>query len=89
MPGDRKLGVAGFLEKSGGRNFEATVGPHGVAGVPAGTTLGRLVLGENWKLSGLPVMMLKGRPEATSRIGAKVQLLKKLLAKPAPESFPL
>ncbi len=47
------------------------------------------MLGENWKLSGLPVMMLNGRPEATSRIGAKVQLLKKRLAKPEPESFPL
>jgi len=72
-----------------GEKLDATVGPQGVAAVPAGTTLGRLVLGENWKLSGLPVMILNGRPEATSRMGAKVQLLKKWLAKPEPESFPV
>ena len=30
----------------------------------AATTLGRPVLGENWKLSALPVMMLKGLPDA-------------------------
>src|SRR5215813_686973 len=55
----------------------------------AGTTLGRLVLGENWKLSALPVRMLNGRPEATARIGANVQLLKILLARLLPLSFPV
>jgi len=50
---------------------------------------GQELLGENWKLSGLPVMMLKGRPEATSMMGAKVQLLSSLLAKPSPEILPV
>src|SRR5207247_2602616 len=72
-----------------GENLDAMVGPQGVAGAPAGTTFGRPVLGENWKLSGLPVMMLNGRPEANSISGATVQLLNKRRAKPSPESFPV
>src|SRR5258708_30052801 len=50
-----------------GDTFEAT-------GVPqAGSTkvFGRPVRDDNWKLLPLPVMMLKGRPEATSTNGAK------------------
>src|SRR4051794_2022345 len=72
-----------------GEKVEVTVGPHGFGAVPGFTTFGLPVLGENWKLSGLPVMMLKGRPEATSMIGAKVQLLSSLLAKPSPEILPV
>ena len=50
--------------------------------------LGRPVREDSWRLSPLPVMMLKGRPEATSSSGAKVQSLKNLLTKPLPLSFP-
>ena len=78
MSARRKLDVAGFLEKSGGRKASKPLSVRKEWQAFPGTTFGRLVLGENWKLSGLPVMMLNGRPEAISRIGAKVQLLKKL-----------
>src|SRR5437763_1628491 len=88
-PGAAKIAKQGSWKNPVGENFEATVGPHGLSGVPEGTTLGRPVLGENWKLSGLPVRMLNGRPEAISTIGATVQLLKNLLAKLSPESLPL
>src|SRR5437660_1269992 len=67
----------GSWKKPVGENFEGTGAPHPTFGAPAGTTFGRPVLGENWKLSGLPVMMLNGRPEANSISGATVQLLSK------------
>src|SRR6266403_5765653 len=51
--------------------------------------LGRPVSEDNCRLSPLPVMMLKGRPEPNSIRGANVQLLKNLLAKPSPESLPV
>src|SRR5438477_7386047 len=79
----------GSWKKPVGENFEGTGAPHPTFGAPAGTTFGRPVLGENWKLSGLPVMMLNGRPEATSIIGAIVQSLKKRLANESPPNLPL
>src|ERR1700724_1912781 len=72
-----------------GEYFEATgLNPHRLSGVPEGTTLGRPVREDNWRLSPLPVRMLNGRPEPNSIRGATVQLLKSLLAKPSPLSLP-
>jgi len=73
-----------------GENLEGTVAyPQLFVGVPAATTLGRLVSEDNWRLSPPLVMMLKGRPELNSIWGANVQLLKSLLAKPLPLSLPV
>ena len=57
----------------------------------AGSTVvfGRLVSDESWRLSPLPVRMLKGRPEEISSNGAKVQSLSIFLAKPLPPTFPV
>src|ERR1700730_11747865 len=70
--------------------FEATaLLPQPSIGVPEGTTLGRPVREDNWRLSPLPVMMLNGRPEPNSIRRANVQLLKNLLAKLSPPSLPV
>src|SRR5581483_11899369 len=73
-----------------GENCEATVVlPQSEVGVPPGTMIGRPVSGENWKLSALPVMMLNGRPEEISMMGAMVQSLHNLRAKPLVPTLPL
>ncbi len=61
-----------------GETFDVTAVPQ------AGLTkvLGRLVRDDNWKLSPVPVMILKGRPDANSTKGAKVQSLRNLVANP-------
>src|SRR4029077_1644770 len=68
-----------------GEYFDLYVGPQ--AGLIV--VFGRPVSEESWRLSPLPVMMLNGRPEETSSSGATVQLLKNLLTKPLPPSFPV
>src|SRR5579863_5891524 len=52
----------------------------------AGSTVvfGRPVRDDSCRLSPLPVMMLKGRPEETSMMGAKVQSLRNFPLKPLP-----
>src|SRR5712692_7794341 len=75
--GSCKVPVGEYLEGMGGPQAGLTV------------VLGRPVSDDNCKLSPLPVMMLNGRPELNSTKGAKVQLLKSLLAKPSPESLPV
>src|SRR5579862_448665 len=73
-----------------GEYLEATVGyPHAFVGVPEGTMSGRGPLESNWKLSLAPVRMLNGLPEATSIMGATVQLLKNFDEKLSPPSLPL
>src|SRR5271154_3818441 len=70
-----------------GEYLDATTGPQ--AGLPAPvTTFGRAELGANWKFVLSPVMIRNGRPDATSTMGANVQLLKNFLAKPSPLNFP-
>src|SRR5260221_8979985 len=71
--GSWKTPVGEYLELTGA--FPAVV--------HAGFTkvLGRPVSEDSCRLLPLPVMMLKGRPEAKSTSGAKVQLLKNLLRK--------
>src|SRR6266446_5732353 len=73
-----------------GENLDWTTGLCTIS-VHAGVSkvLGRPVSEDNCRLSPLPVMILKGRPELNSMRGAKVQLLKSLLAKPSPESLPV
>src|SRR5437763_7808323 len=63
-----------------GEYFVEYTGPH--AGFTA--VLGRPVNDESCILSPLPVMMLNGRPEFTSTIGANVQSLISFLPNPPP-----
>src|SRR5579864_5347035 len=79
----------GSWKKPVGENLDGTAGPQPRSGAPADTMLGRPVSGENWKLSGLPVRMLNGLPEAISMIGATVQSLNKRLTKLFPPNLPL
>src|SRR5271163_1797602 len=84
-----KLRMQGSWKTPVGEYFELTgLFPRAVH---AGFTkvLGRPVSEDNCRLSPLPVMMLKGRPELSSIRGARVQLLKNLLAKPLPPSLPV
>src|ERR1043166_6586615 len=85
IPPAAKTAKQGSPKEPLGEKRDGTEEPQGVP-APAETTFGRPVLGENWKLSGLPVMMLNGLPEETSTNGATVPLLKNLLAKLSPES---
>src|SRR5579864_60882 len=90
VPPAAKSPKHGSWKKPVGENLDATAGsPQALGGVPAATTFGRPVSGENWKLSGLPVRMLNGRPDATSIIGAIVQSLKRRLANESPPNLPL
>src|SRR5580704_9273472 len=80
MQGSWKSPVGEYLELTGLFPIE----------VQAGLTkvLGRPVRDDNCRLSPLPVMMLKGRPELNSIMGEKVQSLKNLRTKPLPLSLP-
>jgi hypothetical protein len=72
-----------------GENFDgAAVSPQLVV-APAAAVFGRSVGVLKSKLRSSPVMMLNGRPEAISKMGAIVQPEKNLLAKPLPPSVPL
>src|ERR1700731_2364965 len=70
-----------------GENLDATSGPQPGFPPPV-TTFGRAAVGANWKFVLSPVMIRNGRPEATSMMGATVQLLKNFLANPSPPSLP-
>src|SRR5580704_2966419 len=71
-----------------GENLDATTGPQPSLAAEAVTTFGRAEVGANWKFVLSPVMIKNGRPDATSTMGATVQLLRNFLAKPSPPSFP-
>src|SRR5215470_18517291 len=80
-----KLKRHGSWKTPVGENREDTDSPH------AGLTnvFGRTVKDESCRLLPFPVMMLKGRPEANSTSGAKVQSLRNLLPNPSPPTRPV
>src|ERR1700722_8881842 len=71
-----------------GEYLELTAGKPSAVHPGLTKVFGRPVSDESCKLSPSLVMMLKGRPLATSMMGAKVQSLKNFPAKPSP-IFPL
>src|SRR5215467_5947343 len=77
VPPAAKTAKHGSWKKPVGENREGTAGPQPTLGAFPDTIFGRPVSGENWKLSGLPVRILNGLPEATSMMGASVQLLRR------------
>ena len=68
----------------GEKREEAATSPQALMGVPAGTIRGRSVGVLKSKLRSSPEIMLKGRPDTASMIGATVQSLKNFLTKPFP-----
>src|SRR5579871_1468023 len=84
-----KFSMQGSWNTPVGDAFEVTgVFP---SAVHAGLTnvFGRPVSDESCRLSPLAVMMLYGRPDATSIRGANVQLLRNFLPNPGPANLPL
>src|SRR6266567_3157482 len=77
-----KLAIQGSWKTPVVENFDETLVPQ--IGLGLENVFGRVVSEDSCRLSGLPVMMLKGRPEPNSIRGANVQLLRSLLAKPSP-----
>src|SRR6476620_6904182 len=79
---------AGCKNPVGEKREAAATSPQALAPVPDGTTKGRSVGVLKSKFRSSPVMILNGRPDAASMIGATVQSEKSLLKNP-PDKVPL
>src|SRR5206468_8684968 len=79
---------AGCKKPLGEKRDATATSPQPFTPVPGATITGRSVPELRSKLRSMLVMMLNGRPEFRSMIGASDQLLKSLPTKPLPSTLP-